>query len=75
MIQNLLFMTPENGVVSSPPQATMHKPPAVSSPSPGFGLGRFPRVRFAASVAGNTIGFAGILASCWLSLQVLQSWM
>jgi hypothetical protein len=75
MIQNLLFMTSESGLLPSAAQATLHKPPAASSLASAAKRKQVHQFKFVVCVAGNTIGFAGILASCWLSLQLLQSWM
>ena len=76
MFQNLLLlMSPESAVVPSAVQATLHMPPAESSAAAVTTSRQIHAVKFVVSVAGNTIGFAGILAACWLSLQLLQSVM
>ena len=76
MIQNLLmFMAPENIALNRAYQATLQKPPAKSSLSPGAASRRVQSLKFMASVAGNAVGFAAIMAACWLSLQLLQTYL
>lgn len=75
MIHKLLLMTPESGLLPSAAQATLHQPPADSPPAPYAKLKQLHAIKFVACVAGNVIGFAGILAGCWLSLQLLHSWI
>jgi len=60
-------------------QASTLPPPASSAPgqqgtdgSSGSGPGR---LKFVAGVAGNAIGFAALIAGCWLGLQVLQAFL
>lgn len=57
---------------SAPGQATPHSPPAVASAAPGRNRRIRRDWRFAAGVAGNAVGFAALLAGCWLALTVAQ---
>jgi hypothetical protein len=80
MTQNLILLfAPEHSLRSPAVQATLHTPPAPSSPDTrerdGSQPGRLGQLRFMASVAGNAAGFAGIIAGCWMGLQVLQAFM
>jgi hypothetical protein len=80
MIQNLLMLlAPESTAVYPAVQATFHTPPAKSSRSEKGTDSPFRRrinsLKFVGSVAGNAIGFAGLMASCWLSLQLLQAYL
>ena len=76
MLQSLyLFLAPENSPAQPTAQATHIQPPAISPPSPGAVRGRASSIKFAASVVGNAIGFSAMLASCWFSLQILQSFL
>ena len=75
----ILLFAPEHTLRSPTVQATLHTPPAPSSPvgreGDGFQQGRLGQLRFVASVAGNAAGFAGLIAGCWMGLQVLQAFM
>ena len=75
----ILLFAPEHSLRSPVVQATLHTPPAPTSPddreSNGSQQGRLGQLRFIASVAGNAAGFAGIIAGCWMGLQVLQAFM
>lgn len=78
MIQSLLMLSGLGQPVQSPiVQATLNQPPASASrgttgktrltdESPG-------RFKFMVIVAGNAAGFAGLMAGCWLGVQLLQS--
>jgi len=61
-----MFLAPANAS-----QATPCSPPAVARPAKP--LARFRnKLRFGASVLGNTIGCGAIFAACWLSIQLMQ---
>ena len=60
-------------------QATFHSPPA-SLPSAvrdNSGLLRvgLDRLKFVVGIAGNALGLAGLIAGCWMGLQVLQAFL
>ena len=62
----LLFLAPENAS-----QATPSSPPAVARPVKPL-VNRRNKLRFGASVLGNSIGLGAILAGCWFSIQLMQ---
>jgi hypothetical protein len=67
MFQSLLmFLVPANTS-----QATPNSPPAVARPAKPLVQFRS-RLRFGASVLGNTIGCGAIFAACWFSVQLMQ---
>jgi hypothetical protein len=67
MIQSLLlFLAP--GYAS---QATPTSPPGVAQPVKPL-VNRRKKLKFGASVLGNTLGFGAILAVCWFSIQLMQ---
>ena len=68
-----MLLMPENVSGHLAVQATPQKPPAKLLPARGATTDRAHSLKFVASVAGNAFGFAGIMATCWLSLQLLQS--
>ena len=64
----MMFLAPE----PAPAQATPTSPPAVARPvrrSPARGV---ISLRFVFGVIGNAVGFAVLLAICWMLLQLLQ---
>jgi hypothetical protein len=64
----MMFLAPE----PAPAQATPTSPPAVAPSvrrSPARGV---ISLRFVAGVIGNAVGFAVLLAICWMLLQLLQ---
>ena len=64
----MMFLAPADAQV----QATPTSPPAVARPvrqRPARGI---IMLRLVASVVGNAVGFAVLLASCWMLLQLLQ---
>ena len=72
MIQGLLmFLAPGHTTA----QATHNSPPAVETPARRLRKIKGNSLRFMASVAGNTIGFGALLAGCWFSLQLMQSFL
>jgi len=76
MIYNLLmFLAPAPAISRGQAQATIPKPPAVSGPVPGSSSRLFKKLELIANVVGNAIGFSGILAACWLSLQLMQMYL
>jgi len=80
MIHNLLILFVSEHTVRTPAvQATLHTPPAPSMPgdrdSYSAGQGWRSQLRFVAGVVANATGFAGLIAGCWLGLQVLQSFL
>jgi hypothetical protein len=76
MLQSLyLFLAPGNSPVQPTAQATHLQPPAISPLSSGAVRGRASSIKFAARMVGNAIGFSAMLAGCWFSLQILQSFL
>jgi len=70
MIQSLLLLqAPETTA-----QATHHSPPAVTRPVKPL-VNRRNKLKFGISVLGNSIGFGAILATCWFSLQLMQTFI
>ena len=68
MFQSLmLFLAPE----AVQTQATPTSPPAVARPVRRPARGSV-SLRLAASVVGNAAGFAVLLASCWMTLQLME---
>ena len=73
MIHSLLmFLAPESAALNPLVQATLQQPPASSSRGNRATAKRVQSLKFVADVAGNAIGFGGILLACWLSLHILQ---
>ncbi len=70
-----MLLAPENTSSHHAIQATPQKPPAKPSQLRGETTKRVDSLKFMASVAGNAIGFAGIMATSWLSLQFLQAFL
>jgi len=66
----MMFLAPE----AAQAQATPTSPPAVARPARRPARGSI-SLRGAASVAGNTIGFAALMAGCWLVLQLMQAFL
>jgi hypothetical protein len=62
----MMFLAPANTS-----QATPISPPAVAQPAKPLVQSRS-RLRFGASVLGNTIGCGAIFAACWFSIQLMQ---
>ena len=76
MIYNLLlFLAPAPAISRGQAQATIPKPPAVSGPVSGSSSCLFKKLKLIVDVVGNAVGFTGILAACWLSLQLVQTYM
>jgi len=70
MFQSLLmFLVPANAS-----QATPNSPPADVRPAKPLVQIRS-KVRFGASVLGNTIGCGAIFAACWFSIQLMHALM
>ena len=67
----LLFFAPGHPTA----QATQLSPPAVAAPASRPRKCRGNSLRFMARVAGNTIGFGALLAGCWFSHQLMQSFL
>jgi hypothetical protein len=64
----MMFLAPE----AAQAQATPTSPPAVARPvrqRPARGI---IMLRLVASVVGNAAGFAALLASCWMTLQLME---
>ena len=76
MLHNLsMLLAPENAAAYRGSQATLQKPPAIPPLAPVSSAGKARSLKFLARIAGNAIGFAGIMAACWLSLQLVQTYM
>ena len=75
----LVTSNPEQPVRSPVIQATFNQPPASMAPDQSDRVKssreRSPGLKFMASVAANAAGFAGLMAGCWLSLQLLQTFL
>ena len=71
----LMFLAPETAISRGRAQATIPKPPAASRPVPGSSSSRFRKFKLIAEVVGNAFGFGGILAACWLCLQLMQTYL
>ena len=76
-----LLVTSNPGPSVRPPviQATLNQPPASMAPEQ---VDRIESSRagsrglkFMVCVAANAAGFAGLMAGCWLSLQLLQTFL
>jgi hypothetical protein len=64
----MMFLAPE----AAQAQATPTSPPAVARPvrqRPARGI---IMLQLVASVVGNAAGFAVLLASCWMTLQLME---
>ena len=74
MIYNLLmFLVPETTISLSQAQASTPKPPASHRSVPGPLSTRIGNLKLIASVAGNALGFAMFLATCWLGIYLMHT--
>jgi hypothetical protein len=67
----MMFLAPE----AEPVQATLDSPPAVArsaGPSPARGV---ITLRSVVAVIGNAVGFALLMAGCWMALQLMQAFL
>ena len=65
----IMFLAPETASL----QATPTSPPAVAIPARRDPARGDVTWKFAAGVAGNAVGFAALMAGCWMVLQLLQA--
>jgi hypothetical protein len=71
MFQSLmLFLAPE----AAHTQATPTSPPAVARPVRRPARGSV-SLRLVADVVANAVGFAAMLAGCWMVLQLMQAFL
>ena len=69
----LMFLAPETTISLNQAQASTPKPPATHRPVPGPLSTRSGNLKLIASVAGNALGFALFLATCWAGLYLLST--
>ena len=65
----MMFLAPE----AAQAQATPTSPPAVARPARRLPARGVIKLRLAASVIGNAIGFAAMLAGFWMVMLLIQT--
>ena len=80
MIHNLLTLLVPDSTFHPPGiQATYRTPPAdsplVERTADCSGVTEVSGLKFMAGVVGDACGFAGVVAACWMGLQLLQNFL